>query len=345
MKSEHISRFASFRDSTPADNDAAGVPSIERLADRFFAPCVRSACKSAVDLIGIVAAVNQHGCFIDANAAFWRAYGAPEGSRALPGLREILSRTEQRLIPDVLRAIRNQGHWRGEVVARNCLGEDVWVDVTVTSQRGWNGELSHYQLVALDFTEQKNAEIRAARERARRKEAEELFADILNTIPNGVVACDEDGRVVFVNSAHRRLFESDANNVAVVGRPLPPGLGADRRDRNGSGRQDGPCSVDILHRAGADRWVQVDSKRSTSGRRIAVQTDVTSLKRAERKIREQATRDPLTGSYNRLALFSRLERFISSARDGRGTCAVLLVDLDNFKAIMHAACTQSSTTP
>lgn len=51
------------------------------------------------------------------------------------------------------------------------------------------------------------------------------------------------------------------------------------------------------------------------------------------KLRTQSLRDPLTGLYNRRYMEDALERFLSlDARNG-GTTAVIMLDLDNFKAL------------
>lgn len=51
------------------------------------------------------------------------------------------------------------------------------------------------------------------------------------------------------------------------------------------------------------------------------------------KLRVQSLRDPLTGLYNRRYMEDTLERFLALASRGGGSTAVIMIDLDNFKAL------------
>lgn len=64
---------------------------------------------------------------------------------------------------------------------------------------------------------------------------------------------------------------------------------------------------------------------------IAIRTDITQRKQSERKAKKMAFYDPLTNLPNRRLLKDRLHQAILNQSKGRGGCAVLLLDLDNFK--------------
>lgn len=66
---------------------------------------------------------------------------------------------------------------------------------------------------------------------------------------------------------------------------------------------------------------------------VGVRTDITSLKRAELTIKNQAEHDPLTGLYNRSVLNDQLERAVQRARHGGYCGALVIADLDDFKAV------------
>src|SRR5918995_318592 len=59
----------------------------------------------------------------------------------------------------------------------------------------------------------------------------------------------------------------------------------------------------------------------------------TLVGRASRRLREQATRDPLTGLPNRTSLYQRVGRVGGSVRQFGGLAALLLIDLDRFKEV------------
>lgn len=62
-------------------------------------------------------------------------------------------------------------------------------------------------------------------------------------------------------------------------------------------------------------------------------TDITTKKADERKIKQLAFSDALTGLPNRLALKKNLDRTLAMASQSSGTVAVLMLDLDDFKQI------------
>jgi hypothetical protein len=64
-----------------------------------------------------------------------------------------------------------------------------------------------------------------------------------------------------------------------------------------------------------------------------VQYTVERLDAAARSLEEQATRDYLTGAYNRRAAEERLVDDVQRARRGGGTLSLALFDLDGFKSI------------
>jgi diguanylate cyclase (GGDEF)-like protein/PAS domain S-box-containing protein len=95
----------------------------------------------------------------------------------------------------------------------------------------------------------------------------------------------------------------------------------------------------IRHREGIYLWTVARglALRDPSGIPVRVagsQTDVSDRKRAERRLRDQATRDPLTDLPNRLLFSELLAQAVAHARrDPAYRYAVLFLDLDRFKVI------------
>ena len=67
--------------------------------------------------------------------------------------------------------------------------------------------------------------------------------------------------------------------------------------------------------------------------RIYSLTDLKQTEDVDKKIQHLAKYDPLTGLFNRIALFTRLEDAITRARYKQTGLAVMLVDINDFKAI------------
>jgi diguanylate cyclase (GGDEF)-like protein/PAS domain S-box-containing protein len=95
----------------------------------------------------------------------------------------------------------------------------------------------------------------------------------------------------------------------------------------------------LQHRRGEYRWMlcRALATRDSGGkayRLVGVQTDITERKAQELELREQVTRDPLTGLANRTYFLTALSRAVERSRENRGyRFALVFVDLDDFKRI------------
>ena len=93
-----------------------------------------------------------------------------------------------------------------------------------------------------------------------------------------------------------------------------------------------------LHSDGAAylKWLTISAVKDAEGvvtHYVSSHYDITARKLAEKKIHELAFFDQLTGLPNRTLLLDRLKQTMAaSARDGR-FCALLFIDLDNFKTL------------
>lgn len=91
------------------------------------------------------------------------------------------------------------------------------------------------------------------------------------------------------------------------------------------------------------RWMRVTEETRPDGWQLSVCTDVTSLKSTESDLRRArdaalmaAITDPLTELPNRRFVFGRLEALLTQAQAGGRPLTVVLIDLDEFKAINDA---------
>lgn len=89
-------------------------------------------------------------------------------------------------------------------------------------------------------------------------------------------------------------------------------------------------------------WVTISTVKDEQGELanyIAIFTDISSRKQSEERLRYLATHDPLTDLPNRELFYDRLEQALMRARrnrageNNRWMIAVMLLDLDGFKAI------------
>lgn len=312
-----------------------------QMVNRQIPTCSHSACKSAIDHIAMVLTLSRQGTVIASNDKFYETSRYHPGEVIGADIRNFLLDKDPSVVSrDVLTALRQQDLWRGHVGFVAKHGDSLWADLTLVPQRAPRGSVGSFILLGLDITDRKEAEFSAAQERRRREDMECLLKDIVDTLPNGIVAYDDAGKVIFFNDAHKQLYGSIATGIA-IGRDRSS-LVAPKNEKilrsPGTRERKSPtvathCCRPFVQKLPGDRWIQVQNRRSSAGRLISVQTEVTGMKRAEKHIKEQASRDPLTGLCNRTALFSRLTRSAASHGEINAPCALLLIDLDDFKGI------------
>lgn len=204
------------------------------------------------------------------------------------------------------------------------------------------GQAPYIEGTISDVTERKRAEraVFAAKERAE---------VTLKSIADGVIACDEDGCIEYMNPVAETL--TGWRLRAVVGQPVEEVLTlVNEHSRElldnpivrclNEGRSianHGPTL--LIDRAGRDVAVQDNTApiRDDAGSivgAVMVFHDVTAEGRLSRKMSYQASHDALTGFINRLEFTNVLERALARARSHRSeSYALLYLDLDQFKLV------------
>jgi diguanylate cyclase (GGDEF)-like protein/PAS domain S-box-containing protein len=214
---------------------------------------------------------------------------------------------------------------------------DAWWRVQITPLGGRS-----VVVVAWEVTEQKLTErsLRAS---------ERLNRAIVAGLLEGVLVIGTDTRVVLANEAVARLFGVPV--AELVGRPLS-GVPVDMLDDAGRllpfdrlpltralrGEEVRAAVVRLVRRDGSLLWIEaqasplVDEDGEPQGA-VASYDDVTLRVEQDRRTRHEADTDPLTGLANRRALERTLESALARASARGRSTAVLMLDLDGFKAI------------
>ena len=238
--------------------------------------------------------------------------------------------------------------WRGEICNRAKDGTLYWVDTSIVPYLDDTGRNIGYVSIRYDITERKTAEATLLAENVRRRKAETLLLDVIETLPDGVAAFDADDKLILFNKAYVDIHDKVSDEIQ-AGIPFGDLLrhAVERGqfvlpDDSDKGQAEwlearlrayhqpnGPLVQHLYD----DRWIQVHERRSNSGNTVGVRTDITGLKRAEITIKQQAERDPLTGLYNRSVLNAYLHRACTRAQKGNYTGALVVGDLDDFKSI------------
>jgi diguanylate cyclase (GGDEF)-like protein/PAS domain S-box-containing protein len=175
-------------------------------------------------------------------------------------------------------------------------------------------------------------------EHIKEREATARWLDaVLDNMGDAVFVTTADGRILRANAAAARLTGFGAEEL--TGRALAS-LIADQ-DRAGFDIERASMEVRELTvgtRSGQIIPVSLGGSRMEAGRgdpatRIFVAHDITSRKRAERRIRYLARYDALTKVPNRLQFQHSLQQAIARARRNGRSLALLYLDLDQFKEI------------
>ena len=167
------------------------------------------------------------------------------------------------------------------------------------------------------------------------------FENITATSSNGIICADGEGRITFWNAAAERLFGHAA--AEALGRSLD--LIAPARLRHGyldvlqrvatEGTPRGPgrlVELTAQHADGREFPVELSLStwRDASGTNFgAILRDMTEHRTGEEKLLRLAHHDPLTDLPNRLVLRRRIEQLAG----GTAGAALLVIDLDAFKAV------------
>src|SRR5579864_6466890 len=165
---------------------------------------------------------------------------------------------------------------------------------------------------------------------------------LLEAIPDAVVVTDPDGKIVFINRSAETMTgykrpQLIGHKVEVL---VPTGVRTghvkNRRSfyASGAARLMGKAVNDFRLRRKDGTSVAVEISLGRAGANtVAVIRDVTERHRMEAALEHRALHDPLTDLANRALFFDRLRQSIHAARREGAQMALVMLDVDGFKAI------------
>lgn len=204
------------------------------------------------------------------------------------------------------------------------------------------GALTRLVGTAQDVTGRRRAEKELIQER-------EFSRAMLNSLTEGIVACDAEGKLTMFNEAAHEFHGHDAAPIRPDGWAHRYGLYRSDghtelatndiplfRALNGELVRD--AEMVIVHDNGTRRTLMAngqafyDDSGSKLGAVVAMH-DVTERRALQDRLAHQALHDALTGLPNRALFHDRLEHALTRVKRGDGGVAVLFMDLDNLKVV------------
>jgi diguanylate cyclase (GGDEF)-like protein/PAS domain S-box-containing protein len=285
--------------------------------------------------------VSNDGRFISCNPSLVQMLGYASAGElmGLQSTAELYVDPEERQV--MLEALKREGNLRNaELRLRRKDGSELVVLENARTLLDEAGNPIGHEGTLSDITERKRAEleVHAQRERAQ---------VTLNSIADGVITTDNEGRVDYLNPVAQILTgwsfeEARGRRVHEVIMLRHESRGHTLENpveiclREGTVTEVGQHSV-LVSRDGREIPIQDSAApiRDTAGRlagAVLVVHDVSKERQLRRQLAHHAAHDSLTGLINRREFEVRLEKALGSAREGDAH-VLLYLDLDQFKVV------------
>ena len=169
------------------------------------------------------------------------------------------------------------------------------------------------------------------------------FSLVLDNMPHGVALFGPDRRVTVASRRYAEMYELDPSEIGpgtpmddVLAKRVARGIYVGNADDYIKSRLNDAqtrVSRQWLDRLSNGKIFSIVKRPLDDGGWLTIHEDVTARKIAEDRIERMALYDQLTGAANRSLLLSEMSRRLEGPEAGAAKLALLLVDLDEFKAV------------
>lgn len=304
---------------------------------------------SVADVHGTITAVNDKFCEI---SQYTREELLGQNHRLLKS-----GRQPDSLFDELWATISAGKVWHGDICNRRKDGSLYWVASTILPFVGEDGLPILYVSVRTDITAIKEAQLVLERSRDELEhlvqlrttelvEREEVLHGITNAAYDAVIMVDHAGLITYWNPAAELMF--GYAEVEAIGQNLHELIVPERYleraqagfshfTRSGEGTRTGKITTLQARRKNNDEF-PVDISLSAIQLRghwnaVAIVRDATERVDTEKRLKQLATTDTLTGICNRRSFDDTLEREVNRATRFSSPLSLILFDIDHFKRI------------
>nr|MBO2494538.1 diguanylate cyclase [Clostridia bacterium] len=190
-------------------------------------------------------------------------------------------------------------------------------------------------MFAIDVTERKRVEDEL-------EESRKQYVELAQEAPIGILKCDVEGNVVYINKKALEIFGSsnagEISNINFFTFPLFVESGLSQKLKE--------CMVNNLSqtvensytsKSGKNIWLRIHIKPllnkdgMVKGAQLILD-DITEKKEMERQLYEMSITDPLTNAYNFRYFIRKLEEEILRAQRAGESFSLIVFDIDRFKS-------------
>jgi diguanylate cyclase (GGDEF)-like protein/PAS domain S-box-containing protein len=198
-----------------------------------------------------------------------------------------------------------------------------------------------------DVTAEKRSQRLLAEKAAELEIINDRFDAALSNMSQGISMFDGRRRLVVWNARYGEIYqlpqtllkvgtaqEDIAHDIVSRGVAKGRAAAADRehKDSDAGGHPTDPSSSRI-EELNDGRVILLSRQAMSDGGWLTTHEDITERRRAEKEIIHLARHDPLTGLANRAEFNARLEEATKRLKRNGGAIAVMMLDLDKFKAV------------
>ncbi|NDY58709.1 EAL domain-containing protein [Desulfovibrio sulfodismutans] len=279
------------------------------------------------------------GRYLDVNPSLARIYGFDTPGELIEHFKDIKNQlyVDPGRRDDFVRIMDEYNEvWNFESRIRKKGGEIIWISENARAIFDEEGDIDHYEGTVVDVTERKRAEEALEAQRA-------YFRQLFENSPQAIILIDSNRNVLDANKGFEELFGYRAADMKGFGMRtfiVPEDLLAECENFRAAILSGNTVQRETYRRHRDGRLIPVSmigfqvKSGEAAGGVVYIYQDISERKAFEEQITHQAFHDSLTHLPNRSLFAERLQRALArSRRRGDYQYAVLMIDLDKFKAV------------